>query len=124
VADRDATGGEDLVDMAQAERKSEAEPDGVADDLGREPMSGVAGGGGRRHPVRLPNPTLPQQAANLTVPADRLLAEHGPALPMPELRQVSAFIIAAVSWRYFARAEAASWQHAAQHAIVQYVMVE
>src|SRR3954452_5083373 len=49
--------------MAQAERKSEVEPDGVADDLGREPMSGVAGGGGRRHPVRLPNPTLPQQAA-------------------------------------------------------------
>jgi hypothetical protein len=50
VADRDATGGEDLVDMAQAERKSEVEPDGVADDLGREPMSGVAGGGaGQTH---------------------------------------------------------------------------
>jgi hypothetical protein len=72
VADRDATGGEDLVDMAQAERKSEVEPDGVADDLGREPMSGVAGGGGRRHPVRLPDPTLPQQAANLTVPSYQL----------------------------------------------------
>ena len=54
VADRDATGGEDLVDMAQAQREAEIEPDGAADDLGREPVAGVGRlGGWRAHSGRL-----------------------------------------------------------------------
>ena len=59
VADRDAAGGEDLVHMAQAQREAEVEPDGVADDLGREPVAGVAGRGRRCHPARLPGPVHP-----------------------------------------------------------------
>src|SRR3954470_14650346 len=43
VADRDAARREDLVHMAQAQRKAEVEPDGIADDLGREAVTGIAG---------------------------------------------------------------------------------
>jgi len=53
MADDDAAGGEDLIDVAQAEWKAEIEPDGMADDLGRKAIAGVAGRGGRYHPVRL-----------------------------------------------------------------------
>jgi hypothetical protein len=36
MADDDASSGEDFINVAQAEGKSEVEPDRVADDLGRE----------------------------------------------------------------------------------------
>jgi hypothetical protein len=41
MADRDAAGGEDLVDMAQAEWKAEIEPNRMADDLAWEAVAGV-----------------------------------------------------------------------------------
>ena len=53
MADNDAAGGEDFIDVAQAEWKAEIEPDGMADDLSREAIAGVTGRGGRYHPVRL-----------------------------------------------------------------------
>ena len=53
VADDDATGGQHFLDHAQAEREAEVEPDRVADDLRREPVTGVGGTGGRRHLARL-----------------------------------------------------------------------
>jgi hypothetical protein len=56
MADRNAAGGEDLINVAQAERKAEIEPDGEADDLSREAIAGVAGRGRRCHPVRLRDP--------------------------------------------------------------------
>jgi hypothetical protein len=34
MADDDATSDEDLIDMAQAQRKAETQPHGEADDLG------------------------------------------------------------------------------------------
>ena len=46
MADDDAAGRQQLLDQAQPEREAEVEPDGVADDLGREPVAGVAGTGG------------------------------------------------------------------------------
>jgi hypothetical protein len=41
----------------------------VADDLGREPVAGVAGAEGHRHPARLPVTACHRKpAGNLTVP--------------------------------------------------------
>src|SRR3954464_13537296 len=54
VADDDAARGQHLLDHAQAEREAKVEPDGVANDLGREAVAGIAGANGRRHPVWLP----------------------------------------------------------------------
>src|SRR3954471_24122072 len=54
IAHLDAASREDLIHVAQAQRKAEVEPDRVADDLGREAIAGVARDGGRCHPVRLP----------------------------------------------------------------------
>src|SRR4051812_21257702 len=62
MADDDAAGGEDLIDMAQAERKAEIQPDGVADDLGWEAVADIAGWGGRCHRIPLRDPGLPRQA--------------------------------------------------------------
>jgi len=56
MADHDAAGGEDLIDVAQAQGKAEVEPDRVADDLGWKAIAGIAGKGGRCHPGRLRNP--------------------------------------------------------------------
>ena len=56
VADDDAAGGQQLLHHAQPEREAEVEPDGMADDLGREAIPGVAGASGRRHPTRLLTP--------------------------------------------------------------------
>src|SRR6201994_4587900 len=53
VADDHAAGRQQLLHHAQPERKAEIEPDSMADDLGREPIPGVAGANGRRHPTRL-----------------------------------------------------------------------
>jgi hypothetical protein len=57
VADDDAAGRQQLLNQAQPEREAEMEPGGVADDLGREPVTGVARAGGGRHAARLrPHP--------------------------------------------------------------------
>ena len=61
VADHDAARGQQFVHHAQAQGKAEVEPDGVADDLGREPVAGIAGTSGRGHPVRLPDPACPSK---------------------------------------------------------------
>jgi hypothetical protein len=62
MADDDAAGGEDLVDMAQAEREAEIEPDSMTDDLGWEAVADIAGRGGRCHRTPLRDPGLPRQA--------------------------------------------------------------
>src|SRR5215213_987471 len=59
VAEDDATSRQHLLDHAQAQRKAEVEPDRVADDLGREAVAAVAGGGTGRHSVRLRDPSCP-----------------------------------------------------------------
>jgi hypothetical protein len=53
MADRNAAGGEDLINVAQAERKAEIEPDGEADDLGWEAVTGAVGRSRRCHQARL-----------------------------------------------------------------------
>jgi len=45
VGDDDAALGEQLLHVPVAEREAEGQPDGVANDLRREPMPRVAGGG-------------------------------------------------------------------------------
>jgi len=45
MADDDAARDEQFVYHPQAERETGVEPDGVADDLGRETEGGVAGAG-------------------------------------------------------------------------------
>src|SRR3954467_10710388 len=53
MADDDAACGQHLLDHAQAEREAKVQPYGVADDLGREAVPGIAGGERRCHPVGL-----------------------------------------------------------------------
>src|SRR6516225_11416231 len=57
VANSDTASGQQLLDHPQPEREPEIQPDGVADDLAREPIPGVAGPNGCRHPTRLPTLT-------------------------------------------------------------------
>src|SRR4051812_552983 len=65
----DAAGGQHLFDHAQAERKAEVEPHGVADDLGWEAVASVGGLGGGCHAGPLPVPTSPAKPRpKLTVP--------------------------------------------------------
>src|SRR5215472_12430916 len=56
VADDDTAGCQQLLHHAQPERKAEIEPHGMADDLGWEPIPGVAGANGCPHPTRLLTP--------------------------------------------------------------------
>jgi hypothetical protein len=56
VADDDAAGRQQLLRHAQPEREAEIQPHGMADDLGREPIPGVAGASGWPHPTRLLTP--------------------------------------------------------------------
>src|SRR3981081_2595784 len=53
VADDDAAGRQQLLPHAQPERKAEISPHSMTDDLGREPIPGVAGATGYPHPTRL-----------------------------------------------------------------------
>ena len=64
--------GEHLLDHAQAHRKAEVEPNGVADDFRREPEAGVAGKCELGHPARLPVPIrrAKPKLGKLTVPAE------------------------------------------------------
>ena len=54
VADDDAAGGQQLLDHTQPKREPKIQPDGVADNLGGEPVTGIAGASGSRHPTRPP----------------------------------------------------------------------
>src|SRR3982751_4461253 len=58
VAHLDAAGGQHLFHHAQAQRKAEVEPDGVADDLAWKAVTGIRGLGCGCHASRLPVPTL------------------------------------------------------------------
>jgi hypothetical protein len=73
MADDDAARGQQFIDHPQAEREAEVEPNGMADDLGRETVAGVAGNGGRYHPARLPGsaPSHKPASPKLTVPLKR-----------------------------------------------------
>src|SRR5437763_8017130 len=53
VADDNAAGRQQLLHHAQPEREAEIQPDGMADDLGREAIPGVAGASRCPHPTRL-----------------------------------------------------------------------
>src|ERR1700740_2939876 len=54
VADDDAAGSEQLLHHAETKREAEIKPYGMADDLGRKPIAGIAEASERRHPTRLP----------------------------------------------------------------------
>src|SRR5215510_891185 len=56
VGDDDAAGRQQLLNHAKPERGTEIQPDGMADDLGREPIPGVAGASGCPHPTGLLTP--------------------------------------------------------------------
>jgi hypothetical protein len=43
VADDDAAGGQQLLDHTQPKREADILPDGMADNLGGEPVTGIAG---------------------------------------------------------------------------------
>src|SRR3954453_17400013 len=79
VADDDAAGGQQLLDHPQAERETEIEPDGVADDLRREPVAGVGRRDRLRHarPVAGSAPARNPPRANLTVPGHELAGVRG-----------------------------------------------
>src|SRR3954447_5960079 len=82
--------GQQLLDHPQAEREAEVEPDGVADDLRREPVAGVGGRDRRRHarPVAGSPPARNPSPANLTVPLRhrRLLHGRTPGQRQPQVR--------------------------------------
>src|SRR3954447_18280213 len=72
VAHDDAAGRQHLFHHAQAQRKAEVEPYGVADDLAWKAVAGVGGLGCRCHAGHLPVPAFPAKPRpKLTVPAFR-----------------------------------------------------
>src|SRR3954462_7343941 len=74
MAHVDAAGRQHLFDHAQAERKAEVEPPGVADDLAGKAVAGVGGLGCGCHPRHLPVPAFPAKPRpKLTVPLSELL---------------------------------------------------
>src|SRR3982751_5694001 len=69
MAHVDAAGRQHLFDHAQAQRKAEGEPHGVADDLAWKAVASVGGLGGGCHAGRLPVPVLSAKPRpKLTVP--------------------------------------------------------
>src|SRR6202035_488811 len=71
VADDGAAGGEQFLHHAETKREAEIQPHGMADNLRRDPISGVAGASGCCHPTRLLTPTPRRKRvgpAKLTVP--------------------------------------------------------
>jgi hypothetical protein len=54
VADRDASLGEDQFDVSETQAEAVIQPDRVANDLGREPVSGVGDGLGRHLTILAP----------------------------------------------------------------------
>jgi hypothetical protein len=53
VANLDASGGEHLLDHAQAQGKPKVQPHGMADHFGGKAVAGVTRGTGRFHPLRM-----------------------------------------------------------------------
>src|SRR5215471_1609969 len=87
VGDDDAAGRQQLLNHAKPERETEIQPDGMADDLGREPIPGVAGASGCPHPTGLLTPICPRKRpAKLTVPA-RHRTDHSDLPIAPGLHQ-------------------------------------
>src|SRR3954468_12317733 len=81
MAHVDAAGGQHLCDHAQAQRKAEVEPDGVADDLAWKAVAGIRGLGGGGHAGPLPVPALPAKPRpKLTVPTALRLGDPREAL--------------------------------------------
>src|SRR3954449_8575984 len=69
VADDDAAGRQHLFHHAQAQRKAEVQPHGVADDLARKAVAGVGRVGCGCHAGHLPVPTFSAKPRpKLTVP--------------------------------------------------------
>jgi hypothetical protein len=56
VANSDAASGQQLLDHPQPEREPEIQPDGVANDLAWEPITGIASASRCHHATRLPIP--------------------------------------------------------------------
>jgi hypothetical protein len=83
VADRDASGGEHLLDHAQAERKPKVQPDGIAYHLSRKAVAGIARMTGVLHPSHMPRSSHPP--VNLTVPALHRPAKSPSAISAPNL---------------------------------------
>src|SRR3954468_18823350 len=74
MAHLDAAGGQHLFHHAQAQRKAEVEPHGVADDLAWKAVAGVGGLGCRCHAGHLPVPALSAKPRpKLTVPAGEMV---------------------------------------------------
>ena len=57
VADHNAARGQQFLHHAKTEREAKIQPHGMPDDLGREPIPGVAGPKKCRHPTQLPTLT-------------------------------------------------------------------
>ena len=81
VADDDAAGGQQLLDHTQPEREPKIQPDGVADDLGGEPVPGIG-----REQLSSSHPTthldaLPQVPRCQVDGADRTEGLHGGRRP-------------------------------------------
>src|ERR1700730_8910542 len=71
MAEDVASGGEQFLHHAETKQEAEIQPHGMADNLRREPISGVAGASGRCHSTRLLTPTPRRKRvrpAKLTVP--------------------------------------------------------
>src|SRR5215469_722834 len=56
VAGDDAASGQQLLHHTKTERDAKIQPHRMADDLGGEPIPGVAGASTCRHPIRLLTP--------------------------------------------------------------------
>jgi len=56
VANDDAAGRQQFLYHTQPEREPEIQPHGMADNLGGEPITGIAGASRCHHPTRLPTP--------------------------------------------------------------------
>ena len=51
VGHDDSSSGEQILDISETDTESVVQPDGVADDFGRKPVSVIAGSGGFHTPV-------------------------------------------------------------------------
>jgi hypothetical protein len=77
VADNDAAGGQDLLDLPIAQREAEVEPHGVSNNLGWRPMAFVGGGRGGRHAPIIPRRRNPAtRPFKLTIPYQELGTEY------------------------------------------------
>src|SRR5215218_10123604 len=75
MAHVDAAGRQHLFHHAQAQRKAEVQPHGVADDLAWKAVAGVGGLGCSCHAGHLPVPTFPAKPRpKLTVPFNVIAA--------------------------------------------------